>query len=802
MSNYQLSIADEVLDMGEEQIAITRQVQKINAIDSKLGSYSRSFTVPVTQRNKRILDYSTSFSSNTVTPYRRLQAKLYVNSLELASGTIVVENDGLSEKEIRLTFYADNSPFFQTINTLKMWDLPLGKFDHFWSYDSIYESNIEWSTRYWVYPIIDYGDDSAKMPSESYITISPPVNDQRSFITMDRMFPSIFVKHIVECITAKTGYKFVGNLLDPNYEIDTVLSSDAYTKLILPFSLSKWERCTNYSKRYGCDFTLTGTVQNISNALIRQPVETFTFTNPQPGYFPNFKATGVRDDGGFPYAGFSNAFSRYTTHHWTADNVKLRVKCKLTLTTSGVSSWKPFFYSGNTIPINTAGYLPSTFISGKSTNTSTNNVVTYTTSTLALPSGGSYELEFEMLIDVEAHSQWKLGFEYVSGASLSVSKVETRVDYESLLSDDNDDKEIKLTYPDSVRLWNATTQYVKGQAVKLPNSTMYVALEDNQNVPPAANPVEWANVFSLPDQGEDYRIARYSKCHVSGYTLVENTNVGEWLKQFMVLFGCFIFVNEDTREVRLFQISELYKNIGKAVDWTSKLVNRKEAKWSTRPSGYGQVNTLQYTNESELPAEYASHEISIDDTTLPLNATVIKSIFSAGRMERRFTNLTFGLGLPYYYPILVIKRLDEEGKYSGSGKQRIAYFRNVDYIGSGNIGMGNLRYQALDGEVIHSVRSTDQPHAYFYMTDAKISAQLPRLDLQWEKLYYFHYRYLSYMLDKYKEIEVEMLLDAVDFYSIDFTIPVYIDTYDSFFFIQSIKDWTPNKPTTIELVRL
>lgn len=65
-----------------------------------------------------------------------------------------------------------------------------------------------------------------------------------------------------------------------------------------------------------------------------------------------------------------------------------------------------------------------------------------------------------------------------------------------------------------------------------------------------------------------------------------------------------------------------------------------------------------------------------------------------------------------------------------------------------------------------------------------------------------YYASLLKLLQDARTLKVQMYLDVMDIYELDFFTPVYIDYFGAFFYISKINNFIAGRLTTVELVKL
>lgn len=777
MADVWLYVDDEPLDItGDTTIPLTRQVQNIGDLDAKLGSFSRSFTVPATDRNQRLLDNSFTFQAATRLPYRSTDARLVIDGMELGVGKLIIENDGLSPTEIRLTFYLDNGPFFQLANATNLHDVPMGLGEHLYTNAAIFNSadlagspnqGGDGNTMY-IYPCIDYTGEAQWFPST---TIT-------SGVYLNRLFPASFTRYTLASIEEALGYTFTGEIFDPKtgdlaepqYLIDGV-PTDLLSDLIWPFSGSKFTRDTNYRGRNTYELYAVAPALTVNNTNLK-------LTETLPSGLPN----GYRVGGGILPVTATPGPGEYwlLQQPQTADRSDIRVTIYGTAT-FGAAPAAAFTPSASGLTSNATDLL------GEFTSVVSGAVYQPTPGTLNFSGSGMpagvYTFWLAFTLKCDAHRSWRVLYNS-NGTAIVTTNLVTNVQWLRDRGTTEQEREISFTYPDNVRVWSATTEYEEGDLVTYTGNVYQCVVGWQLGNIPGIN-AGWF-LWSPPN----YPPRRATRAWVSGTTGLPNVTVAAWLKTLAQLFGCIILVDESRRQVEFFQFKKLYQNIGQAKDWTAKLANPQAVKWSTRSNLYGQASTLRFMNEEAEGTIMGSQTFSVDDTTLPATKDVVQLPIASSDDWQRWEQVTI---TPDIYTAPLIRRLNTAGEFAGSGtaKQRLLYLNRVADV------LGDMSYFKRDGTV-YNQRSQNVPLAYFGV----VPGSTPNRALGYENLWPVHWYWLQFITNPLRELNATVVLDASDVYQLDFRVPVYLEPFGAYFYIQKLSDWVPGRPCTVELIKL
>ena len=208
MADVKLYIEGKLCDLsGKESIEVDYTNFDILKIDSRGGARSYSFNLPKTNRNKQVLENPEMISNLSNVPYLRMRCELLVDGVD----TLIRFCEVSSVKDsYKINLYGANSDVFAEIKDLKLRDIDMDEYDHFWNYYKVWDG-IYYTANYG-YGIIDYHSDSPN----SFIT-----NDS---IFANYMLPFVYVNRILEKIFEAIDYTVVNsiasdtvNMIVPSY---------------------------------------------------------------------------------------------------------------------------------------------------------------------------------------------------------------------------------------------------------------------------------------------------------------------------------------------------------------------------------------------------------------------------------------------------------------------------------------------------------------------------------------------------------------------------------------------------------
>jgi len=248
------------------------------------------------------------------------------------------------------------------------------------------------------------------------------------------------------------------------------------------------------------------------------------------------------------------------------------------------------------------------------------------------------------------------------------------------------------------------------------------------------------------------------------------------LKTLANQFGLFFQVQD--KNLHAFKFDELLSNKPNARNWSAKLNMTKEAIVTTKMGRYAQINYIRYA-EDDTTAEHGDSSFLVADETLNSDTTVITFKVAASLLASVLGGFSVGV-IPRY-------TLDENDEFqkTESSKQR----------------MLTVKLLSLNGGVILTDGVADQAYAGDLMLGA-FEVPGATQDLMAEKLIANNYQGLVDSLDQLKLVRAEFVLNENDVKDFDFSTPVWVEQWGSYFYVNKITNFREGKMTSVQLVKL
>jgi hypothetical protein len=261
-------------------------------------------------------------------------------------------------------------------------------------------------------------------------------------------------------------------------------------------------------------------------------------------------------------------------------------------------------------------------------------------------------------------------------------------------------------------------------------------------------------------------------------SLLPDTKQSELLATYLKLTCSLIQVDEVNKVVNIIPFEKLNDNIANALDWSNKLDLTDTPQITFAVDGYAQRNlcTWQYDEriDPNQNATFANGVIALDDQNLDDEQDLIEIDFSASTQA-----LTGGL------VVADLQIFNDDGTFKDEIDQRILFAKFND-----------VAFTYTDGTT-NSAQTTD-----ILLTHFQKSGEI-NLGFDDNLIPTFYQAFID-VLDKAKIVTCLLRLNASDINQLDLTIPVYIEYFNSYFYVSKISGYNPNRnvSTLVELVKL
>lgn len=252
----------------------------------------------------------------------------------------------------------------------------------------------------------------------------------------------------------------------------------------------------------------------------------------------------------------------------------------------------------------------------------------------------------------------------------------------------------------------------------------------------------------------------------------------EFLKNYMQMFCLLPIVNEVFNTVTLIRFDKLLENTPNAYDWSDKLDTTEDSELKFIQTSYAQKNKFSYKQDGdEQKPQGTDGVININNSNLEFEKDAVELIYA-------------GTQMPFYCGDMFICQIGifQDGEYANEKEPRILNLkRGLNSLVHVRDTLGNLFDVQADVNVPYFIDYTQRFNLGFS-----------------DNLIPHYYNLLKAILGRVKILNQYVRLNASDISSLDFSRPVWIAKYESYFYINAVKGYTytESKSTLVELVKM
>lgn len=748
----QLYLNDQLCDLiGDEEIEVDYAIFKIDDITTRNGLRSYEFKLPATATNKQILESPDQINNISTIPYNKMKARFLIDGVD----TLVRFAEITSVKgAYNIRLYGANSDLFSSLKDLRLRDLDLSQFDHFWKFPSVVDSRTRGVSDCYIYPIVDMHTD---LPQEIkynnaiivFSNISGPSQFDVGEIVRgsdSKAAGTVLQSQGSELILINISGGFIddetiqGQQSGKNANADSVsvynnTDIDNTNRIIrpnylLPFFYVDYllEQVMN---QLNFDFTnefasepiyQTGTLV-VSPAQIERNTDGSRYNarlSVLNGSIQTFQLfvlpSGVISSEG-NYFNSTEAGNR-TTSVFFADKVRVRIKLHVTIANDFAS-----------IP-HVASFILRVYQETGFTDYTQSVTVPVTT----YPNWPTYDLDFGVF-DIERETA--TGNTYFEIYSIGTNPTGMSLENPPLAATQS---YIDISEAEILEVYD--TEYQTG--ILTDATISYLTLSN-----------------MLPDMSQ----ADFVKAYVQMFFLLPVSD----------------FIN---KSIRFIQFDKIYNNLANSYDWSDKIDFTEKPEIFFALDQYASINRFKYLDEeSETKPTGTDGEINLSrDTVIPEDENVVELPYSASNEVLRLQDI----------PMNNVGLFDG-GNFEGNKNPRILLLEKLndtDLPGSGGVDYNDT----VNSEVV----TDNLPLTWFIRRGRALNLGFS------DNLISLYYNTISNVLNNSKVVKVLVRLTASDISQLDFTRPVYISQYSSYFYISQIEafSFTSNRSTVVELVKL
>lgn len=294
--------------------------------------------------------------------------------------------------------------------------------------------------------------------------------------------------------------------------------------------------------------------------------------------------------------------------------------------------------------------------------------------------------------------------------------------------------------------------------------------------------IEFTNVEVLQSQPLTYKDAGVF-VYMTPNSFFGNFTLAQIFSNYLNMFAGLISVNDMTKEVVIFPFKYIKQNISNAYDWSDKIDLTESPSISFAASEYGKRNNFRYKENKDEAKPLGT------DGVLLIQSENIEDEKEYVQLDYSATN-TLTLLKDIEVPTIPVV---ENGEAKFKVNPRVLLLEPTDSADLPDT--ANLEY--VDGGAPITI-STDLPLCRFIDLSKSYNLGFGNT------LINDFYSDIKDVIERYKVLKCNVRLNASDINQLDFTRPVWIEYFNSYFYISQISGYTPtnNESTSVELVKL
>lgn len=254
----------------------------------------------------------------------------------------------------------------------------------------------------------------------------------------------------------------------------------------------------------------------------------------------------------------------------------------------------------------------------------------------------------------------------------------------------------------------------------------------------------------------------------------------EFLTAVMDVFGLYSYADVYARKLYFYSLQDVYTNSIDSDDWTQLVDMSEQVSIKLKPDNYTKYNNLfKYTHDSDTTTTqdgYINRDTSKSDSK-----TVLTSKFGATKEVSK--------GIGETIPLISVGTFPNNDRLDAMTYQSFTPRLVLDNV---HDSINTVIYQRDIGVWVERTQNI----AFCKTTTLDWGSET-----ETDTLIYDYYRYLSYVLDDYKAIEIKCKLSAQQFADLDFTKPVFLKQFGNYFFKNKVT-FVNDELATVELIKL
>lgn len=201
-------------------MALTYVANDLAELRNRQSNHTNRFKLPLTRRNRELLELPEIITSETLIPYQSSDAIVIQDGVQIVPEGLfeILQVQDMIDAQV----ISGNNGFFDKIKNKDLRDLDLSAFNHTWDLTTVIASRNNTAADGYIYPLINYGNLTGT--SNTFDVRLQPA--------------SVFWKTILDQIHVDAGYSKTGNIFTKSVNVGGLFGTNVvmYSNMIVPFT--------------------------------------------------------------------------------------------------------------------------------------------------------------------------------------------------------------------------------------------------------------------------------------------------------------------------------------------------------------------------------------------------------------------------------------------------------------------------------------------------------------------------------------------------------------------------------------
>lgn len=270
----------EVQSVTDFPLALTYSIKDVQDPSSSKGSFSKTFIIPATKKNNKIL--KNLYSDSLYDSFQYIEdkdAKIFIDGLLVLEGKFQIKGTKYKgvPKNYECNVYGDNYRWVNRMSELNLCDIDFSAGNLFPNAPEIILYNKESIEKTWEFGVAGETLTQGGQPTQTHV-VYPLVNTGKwvntYYVSTHDMQPAFYLRNMLKLIFAQQGYNLVSNFFESDWfgrltslipKGDITNTTDSLEDYVFSYTSSAptdWKTPLNYQNTSGTPNSCAGVVGN------------------------------------------------------------------------------------------------------------------------------------------------------------------------------------------------------------------------------------------------------------------------------------------------------------------------------------------------------------------------------------------------------------------------------------------------------------------------------------------------------------------------------------------------------------